>query len=193
MTPIAALLILGWAYFTHKPWRELGFVRPRSWAATIASGVGWGILLKLGMKAIVMPLLGAPSFNAAYHFIAGNPRALLEMLFVSIVIAGLGEELIYRGYLFERLGKVLGHSAVARIATVVLTSALFAAMHLPDQGRFGAEQALLTGLVSGTIFMRTKSIWLPMIMHAAFDVTAVVIIYMNLEASVAHLVFPGSR
>jgi len=193
VTVVAALLILGWAHFTHKPWRELGFVRPRSWAATIASGVGFGILLKLGMKVLVMPLLGAPSFNAAYHFIAGNPSALLEMIFVSIVIAGFGEELIYRGYLFERLGKVLGHGAVARIATVVLTSALFAAMHLPDQGRFGAEQALLTGLVSGTIFMRTKSIWLPMIMHAAFDVTAVVIIYMNLEASVAHLVFPGSR
>ena len=83
----------------------------------------------------------------------------------------------------------LGFSAVARIATVVLTSALFAAMHLSDQGRHGAGQALITGLVFGTIFARTKSLWLPMIMHAAFDVTAVVIIYMNIEPAVARLLF----
>jgi membrane protease YdiL (CAAX protease family) len=189
MTVIASLLILAWAHFTHKPWGELGFVRPRDWPVTIALGIGSGFLFKLAMKAIVMPLLGAPAINPAYHFIAGNAGALAGMFLVSIVDAGFGEELVYRGFLFDRLGRLLGHGTGARSLTVMLTSVLFAAAHLSGQGRSGAEQALITGLVFGVIFARTGSLWLPMVAHAAFDVTAVLLIYLNLESTVAHLVF----
>ena len=193
MTAIAALIILGWAYLSHKPWRELGFVRPGNWAATIALGVGFGILLKLGMKAIVMPLLGAPAINPAYHYIARNPGALPGMIFASIVLAGFGEELVYRGFLFDRLFRLLGRGTGARIAAVLLTSALFAMMHVPDQGLPGAEQALVTGLVFGTIFALSGRIWMLMIAHAALDLTAVAIIYWDLESWVAHLVFAQAR
>jgi hypothetical protein len=192
-TLIVALLVLAWARLTHKPWSDLGFVRPRSWPATILGGLALGILLKLGMKAVVMPLLGAPAINPAYHFLAGNAGALPAMILTSIVIAGFGEELVYRGFLFERLGKLLGHGTGARVAAVLFTSALFAAMHLSDQGLAGAEQAVITGFVFGTIFAITGSIWLPMVMHAAFDLTAVAIIYWDLEARMAHLLFPGAR
>ena len=44
-------------------------------------------------------------------------------------------------------------------------------------------------LVFGTIFAVTGRIWMVMCAHAAFDLTAVAIIYWNLEAAVAHLVF----
>lgn len=47
----------------------------------------------------------------------------------------------------------------------------------------------MTGLTFGTIFTLTGSIFLPMIMHAAFDIAAVVIIYLNVETKIAHLVF----
>ena len=63
------------------------------------------------------------------------------------------------------------------------------AVHYRDQGLPGVEQAAFTGLVFGTIFAITTRIWLLMVAHAAFDVTAVVIICWNLEAKVAHLVF----
>lgn len=45
------------------------------------------------------------------------------------------------------------------------------------------------GLLFGTIFAITGRIIMLMIAHAAFDVTAVLIIYWNLESYVAHLVF----
>jgi hypothetical protein len=53
----------------------------------------------------------------------------------------------------------------------------------------GVEQAMVTGLVFGTIFSITGRIWMVMCAHAAFDLAAVGIIYWNLEATVAHLVF----
>lgn len=45
------------------------------------------------------------------------------------------------------------------------------------------------GLVFGTIFARTRSLWMLMCAHAAFDLTALALIYWNLEAGVARLVF----
>jgi membrane protease YdiL (CAAX protease family) len=77
----------------------------------------------------------------------------------------------------------------AEVAIVVLTSALFGAIHDPVQGLGGAEQAMITGLVFGAYFVRTRRIIGVMIAHAAFDVVAVLIIYLDLESYVAHLVF----
>ena len=108
--PLSALLVLVWAYASETPWHELGFVRPRSWTRSIAIGVGFGAANKLILKAIVMPLLGAPQVNARYHFVTGNAAVLPGLIATMIIVAGFGEETLYRGYMFERLGKLLGQS-----------------------------------------------------------------------------------
>ncbi len=61
--------------------------------------------------------------------------------------------------------------------------------HYSVQGLAGAEQAMIVGLVFGTIFAVTGQLWMLMCAHAAFDLTAVAIIYWNLESDVAHLIF----
>jgi len=138
---------------------------------------------------IVMPLLGAPSVNQAYHYLVGNRAALPAALFTMIVIAGFGEETFYRGYLFERLGKLFGSGKSARVSIVLITAGLFALVHFPNQGLAGAQQAAITGLVFGTIFAISGEIWTLMVAHAAFDLLAVAIIYWDLETRMAHLVF----
>jgi membrane protease YdiL (CAAX protease family) len=164
-------------------------VRPKSWIGSLAVGIVFGTALKFLTKAIVMPLLGADPINRAYHYLVGNGAALPGILFTMIVAAGFGEETVFRGYMFERLGKLFGTGAGAKVFIVLLTSALFALAHYPDQGLAGVEQATITGLVFGTIFAVTGRIWMLMCAHAAYDLTAVAIIYWNLEADVAHLVF----
>jgi len=106
-----------------------------------------------------------------------------------IVIAGFGEETFYRGWMFERFGKLLGQSLFAKIAIVLITSILFASLHYPEQGIPGAEQALMTGLIFGSIFAITGQIFMLMIAHAAFDLTALWMIYYDLETRIAHLIF----
>ena len=187
--PLSALLVLLWAWRSQTPWREIGYVRPRSWIGSLAVGIVFGCALKLLMKAIVMPLLGAPVINPAYHYLVGNRAALPGVVFTMIVGAGFGEETIFRGYMFERLGKLFGIGAGAKVSIVLLTSAVFALGHYANLGLPGVEQALMTGLIFGTIFAITGRIWMVMCAHAAFDLTAIAIIYWNLEAAVAHLVF----
>ncbi|HEX7959922.1 MAG TPA: type II CAAX endopeptidase family protein [Terriglobales bacterium] len=188
-TPLSAVLVLVWAHLSHTPWRDIGFVRPNSWITTAVVGLGFGAAFKLLMKALVMPLLGAPPINQAFHYLAGNRALIPETLWLMIVVAGFGEETVFRGYMFERLGKLFGKSIAAKVAIVLGTSVFFGILHYPVQRLAGAEQATITGLVFGTIFAITGRLWIPIFAHAAFDVMAYALIYWNLETTVAHWVF----
>jgi membrane protease YdiL (CAAX protease family) len=189
LPPLGAVLVLLWAWRSRTPWHEIGYTRPGSWVRTVVVGTPLGIVFKFLMKAIVMPLLGASPVNQAYRYLAGNLDSLPGAIFTMIVIAGLGEETLFRGWMFERLGRRFGHSPLAKVVIVLLTTVLFALAHYPGQGLPGTEQAIITGLVFGTIFGITGRIWLVMTVHAAFDLTALWMIYGNLETWAAHLVF----
>ena len=187
--PLSAVLVLVWAHLSDTPWGALGFSRPESWGRVVAIGVPAGIVLKLVMKALVMPLFGAPAVNQHYHYLAGNPAALPGILFAVVVGAGFGEETLFRGFFFERLGKLFGPGRASLVATIAITTTLFALAHHHDQGWPGVEQAAMTGLVFALAFAFTRQLWIPMVMHAAFDVAAVVLIFFDWESKVAHLFF----
>lgn len=189
IAPLSAVLVLVWARLSRTPWREIGYVRPKSWALTLAGGIVFGAAFKLLMKAVVMPLLGAPPINQAFHYLVGNTAALPAILFAVIVGAGFGEETVFRGWMFERFGQLFGSGARARASIVLITSVWFGLDHFALQGLAGVQQATIFGLVFGTIFAITGRIWLLIIAHAAFDVMAVAIIYWDLESAVAHFFF----
>jgi membrane protease YdiL (CAAX protease family) len=184
--PVSAVLVLAWVQMSHTSWSEIGYIPPKSWINTVAIGVAFGIVFKLLMKSIVQPLLGIETVNQTYHYLVGNPAALPAILISVIVAGGFCEETVFRGYMFERLRKLFGHGLGAKI---LITTGLFALAHFRDQGLAGVEQAVVTGAVFGSIFAVSGRIWMLMIAHAAFDVTAIAIIFWNLESQVAHLFF----
>jgi len=189
IAPLSAILVLIWTKISNTPWREIGYVRPRSWIETIVTGIIFGIAFKFVMKAAVMPLFGAPPINQAYQFVTGNSAVIPVMIYTMIIVAGFGEETYYRGWMFERLGKLFGQSVAAKISIILITTILFASVHYLEQGLPGVEQAFCTGLVFGSIFAITGEIFLLMVAHAAFDLTALWIIYYGLETQIAHLIF----
>jgi uncharacterized protein len=186
--PLGGLLVVLWAWVSRTPWRDIGYVRPKSWAWTLVAAVPAGAVLKVFMKAVVMPLLGADPVNHTYHYMAGNSRAVAEFAAYAVIGAGWGEETFFRGYLFERLGRLLGSSAAAKTAIVILTAAVFGSLHYA-QGWPGIEQAVVVGLAFGAIFAATGRLVPLMIAQAAFDLTAAAMIYYDAEARIAHLLF----
>ena len=144
-TPLSGILVLAWAHLSRTPWRDLGFVRP-AWTS-IAGGVVFGCLLKLMMKSVVMPLLGADPVNQAFRFLQGNTAAIPEMLYAIIVGAGFGEEMLFRSFAFERLRRLLGTGVAASAVIVAGTSIWFGAEHYEFQGVPGVQQATIVGLV----------------------------------------------
>jgi membrane protease YdiL (CAAX protease family) len=187
--PLSALLVLAWARLSDTPLRNIGLAHPTNWWKTALIGIAAGAVFKVLMKAVVMPLFGAPPQNTAYHFLVGNAAALPFMLYAVIIGAGFGEEVLYRGFFFERLRKLFGNGRYATLLIVLLTSAFFASVHYPEQGLAGAEQAFITGSVFAMLYVLTENLWLSMFTHAAFDVVAVAMIYWNVESWFAHLIF----
>ena len=187
--PLGAVLVLWWAAGTRTPWRSLGLVRPERALLSLSAAALLGIAFKLAMKSLVMPLLHADPINQAYHYLAHNKPALPEMIFDIIVGAGIGEEIVYRGFFFERFRTFFGTGRVAQVAIVLAGAVIFGAIHYPVQGLPGAEQAFFTGLAFGAVYARTRSLVPLMVAHAAFDLAALVIIYHDLETTVAHWFF----
>ena len=186
--PIGAALVLLWVRRSRTAWRDVGYARPRSWFATVAVGLAFGVALKFAMKAIVMPLLGADPVNQAFHYLVGN-TAMLPAAVWAMFAAGFGEETVFRGYMFERLGKLFGRSVGATAAVVVITTVWFGLSHYSVQGVTGVQQATIVGLIFGTVYAFTRRLWMLMIAHTAFDLTALAMIYWELETEVSRLVF----
>lgn len=188
--PVAAALILLWVWLSKTLWRDIGLARPKSWIGGLVAGIAIGVALKFAMKAIVLPLLGAPAIaHNVLHDMALTPMSAIGIAAYSVYGGGFAEEVVFRGYLFERLGKLIGKAVPATALTLLFVSALFAAAHW-QQGAFAVAQAAVTGLVLGTAFLATgRNLWLPMVIHAAFDLTSVAMIYYGYENQVAHLVF----
>lgn len=80
----------------------------------ITAGIIFRIAFRFLMKAVVMPLLGGPAINSAYHYLAGNPAVIWFSLYAGIIGAGFGEETMFRGYFFERRGKASGRASQQR-------------------------------------------------------------------------------
>ena len=186
--PIAAALGLVWLWLSRTPLRDLGMARPKSWVITIVGGLLLGIALKFLMKAVVLPLMGADPINHTFHYLAHDKEAALEFAAYAIYGAGFSEEFFFRGYLFERLGKLFGRSTLAIVTIVILTTGLFGLAHY-QQGPFGVINALFTGATVAIIFALTRNLWFVMFTHAAFDLAALAMIYYDVEPQVAHLIF----
>ena len=189
VAPLSAVLVLAWAFGSRTPLAEIGLVRPRSWLGGLVIGTVFGVAFKVLMKAVVMPLLGAPPINEAYHYLAGNPALVPQTLFALIVGAGIGEEILFRGFLFERLGKLAGQGALTKVVIVLLGAVLFGLAHYAVQGLPGMEQAMITGLAFGTWYAATGSLYTIMVAHASFDLAAYAMIYWNFETYFAHLIY----
>ncbi|MEX2273693.1 MAG: CPBP family intramembrane glutamic endopeptidase [Vicinamibacterales bacterium] len=89
------------------------------------------------------------------------------MIFVIIAGAGFGEETFWRGFLFERLGKLFGSSAAAKAVIVLITSVAFGLAHYMDQRVPGVQQATIFGLTFGAIYAVWGRLFMLMIAHAA--------------------------
>ena len=173
---------------SKTPLCRIGYVWPANWLRHFLAAIFLGFLFKLFTKAVVMPLLGAGPINLAYHYLAGN-SALLPYAIWGMVVAGFAEETVFRGFFFERLQRLFGQQAWTKPAIILITSLLFGLGHIPQQGLMGGVHALVFGLTFGSVYAFTGRLLPLMIAHAAYDLTALALIYWNLETAVAHFFF----
>jgi membrane protease YdiL (CAAX protease family) len=129
------------------------------------------LALGLGYGAGIMGLVVAIAAALGLYSIAGPGDTI--KLFPEIVALGLfpaiSEEIFFRGILF-RWCEELGGSWFA----LALTSAFFGLAHLmnPNATAFSSFAiAVEAGILLGGAYMLTRSLWMPMGLHAAWNIT----------------------
>ncbi|MHA6332046.1 CPBP family intramembrane glutamic endopeptidase [Qipengyuania sp. CAU 1752] len=175
MGSMAAALLVAWLWLRRdravaQAWN---LARPESWARTlaIASGATLVIVLIFTASGPIIDALGLDQVDVELimQFITESPLMLvLWIAGVAWLAAGLGEELLWRGFLLDRLMRLPGIEGRIWIA-IVLQAVLFGLPHL-YQGWGGVLVTGLIGLLFGWLRIAAKwNLWPLVIAHAAVD------------------------
>jgi membrane protease YdiL (CAAX protease family) len=111
----------------------------------------------IAAAAVPMWAAGALQWSATDF----DPTQWLLMA-VLFLIAAAGEELLFRGYGFQRLIEGIGP-----VPALLMLSVLFGSVHFfnPNRSWPGLANTVLVGLVFGLAFLRTGRLWLPIGWH----------------------------
>jgi len=128
-----------------------------------AQGLGIGFVL---FSAVV----GVAAIAGAYTIVGkGDTSGLVTGLATFALLPGFREELLFRGIFFRWIEEFGGSWAA-----LVVTSALFGLAHIfnPNATWFSSLAiAVEAGVLLGAAYMVTRSLWLPIGLHAAWNFT----------------------
>lgn len=123
--------------------------------------------------AVALVMMGA-SVGIAYvggalqyeGIVFNGQWGMLALFVIGWVIQGLSEEVCYRSYLMMSLGVGMN-----RFAAILLSSLIFAAAHLGNDGitAFSVVNLTLYGIFAALYFLRTDSIWGIAAMHSFWN------------------------
>ncbi len=137
------------------------------------------LIILLGLSDVLTLLLGrniCPDFMLKVYETAG----FLPVLWLAVVVvAPLTEELFFRGFLFEGIR----NSRLGPIAAVFITSLIWSMGH-SQYDAYGILTIFLFGIFLGVIRIKSNSILLPILMHSAASLIAMLetAIFVSLSA-----------
>jgi len=168
-TAVQTIITVGLTFFTYKiAIRHLG-EHPRD----DLPGKGAARNLALGLVAgtfLFSAVVGVAALSGIYRITGCCSTAeLLKDIFGAAIFAGFMEELLFRGILFRWIEEFGGSWAA-----LIITSVLFGLIHImnPNATWFSSFAiALEAGVLLGGAYMLTRSLWMPMGLHAAWNFT----------------------
>lgn len=130
---------------------------------------GLGIGLALG-GALIAAVVAVAAVLDVYNVVGqGTFEALVPTLLAAAIVPAFMEELLFRGILFRWIEAFAG-SWIA----LFVTSALFGLAHIynPNASWFSSFAiAVEAGVLLGGAYMLTRSLWMPIGLHAAWNFT----------------------
>ncbi len=179
------LFLLGWFSLRLRGlrWKDVGFARPQRWGKAFLIGIAAGIAMEVFELFVSQPLLtrwlGKSPDLSDFSNMVGNLRLLLLYLFLVWTLGALGEELVYRGYLMNRVAGLFRDSKTIWIMSLVAVSVVFGCAHL-DQGKTGMIANIWDGLLLGLMYLACgRNLAVPVIAHAFSDTLDFLLIYLG--------------
>lgn len=139
-------------------WRVGFFVTPALALRELAHGIAFAVVLITLSDALVVA-------STPMHHAAGNGFPWLDLIVV-FVPAVLHEELLFRGYLFQKM------RAWRRLPAIVVSAALFAALHSGNAGitPLALVNVMFAGVLLAFAYERYRRLWFPIGIHLAWNV-----------------------
>jgi membrane protease YdiL (CAAX protease family) len=142
----------------------------------------WGIVAAIAIFAFIFAIE-----LALIAFLKYDPSDLSNIpdiqrlfspitLFFIVGIQPIGEEIYFRGFLFEKIEKFGGG-----LISIVITSTLFGIAHMSYGKIFPALMPIVMGVVLGFIVYKTKNLYSAIIAHVAFNLTSLTLAYIGQE------------
>ena len=185
---ITPLLVLGWLslWLRHISWKEVGLRRPTSWPRIILAGVGLALAGTFLGERVFSPLLfrltgQAPPPVVELALLRGNLLYFLILLIGIWLLAALGEEMVYRGYVLNRLADLFGRSMAGWGIGLVASSLMFGLGHGLNNLAF-LPGIILLGLLEGGLYLASRrNLWLPVVFHGTWDTIFLTLTFLGLS------------
>jgi uncharacterized protein len=179
------LLLLAWVSLRVRKlrWRDVGFTRTRSWGVTLALGFIAGLILELFQLFVTQPLVaritGKQPDLSDFQALHGNVKYTLIGVALSWTLAAFGEELVWRGYLTNRVADLGNRTRFAWICSLIVVSAVFGSSH-SDQGMTGQIIEGIAGFFLGLMYLRTgRNLAVPIVAHGVSDTLDMVLLFLG--------------
>ncbi|WP_233548368.1 CPBP family intramembrane glutamic endopeptidase [Aurantiacibacter zhengii] len=178
-------ILVAWLWLRREGrWKEaVRLEAPANWRSTLgwaALGLGGTLLIfTVGARLAEAMGLGAPDPTFILELVTESP-ALLALWIVAVAwfAAGFGEEVLYRGFLMDRLERLSGLRG-RPWAVLVIQALLFGLPHA-YQGMGGMMVTAMVGLFLGWIRNRCGgNLWAAIIAHAAVDTVSMSLAYAD--------------
>ncbi|HMH44207.1 MAG TPA: CPBP family intramembrane glutamic endopeptidase [Pyrinomonadaceae bacterium] len=164
-------------------WRDVGLRRSKGWWKVVLQAVLAALLIAIVVNLVTAPLVhrlvGSSVNNSRFENIRGNFVALMGWLAVAWTLAAFGEEMIFRGYLMNRVADIVGRTRTGWVISLLLSSLIFGLGH-GYQGVAGVIDTATIGLLLGTLYLVSKrNLWVNIICHGVIDSISLIALYFS--------------
>jgi len=181
-----AFAILAWLKLRGEPLADYGLFPPASWPAVVGVAVGTQFAMYVYMGLInpyvldaLKPWIGSGVHLERFDALKGNSGLYFEILPMVWLSAGFTEEVLFRGFLFNRLLMILGRGPVPFIVAALVQAALFSIGHI-YQGWPGVVQvAMISFFLLFASRVLKSNLWPAILMHGLVDTTALGVLVLK--------------
>lgn len=177
------LFILGWISLRLRGqgWKDVGLEGTSAWARLVLLGLTVGIGMEALELFVTQPaltsLFGQGPDLHQFNRLIGNTKILFIGLALAWVLAAFGEEVVYRGYLMNRVAGIFQGSPQGWIISLVIVTIVFGCAHAP-QGVTGVAENIIDGAILAVLYLATgRNLLAPIIAHGVQDTVDVLLIY----------------
>lgn len=148
----------------------------------ISVGVFVASMVAFILGSIIMAnITGIPEAAdlSSYKYLQDNIGMLILTLIGVYIVASFGEEVIYRGFIINRLIELGIHSKTGKGIVIIISAVIFGLVHY-QWGPMGIVQTGFMGLVLGYFYLKLKKkIWVLVLAHGYMDTILMIQMYLS--------------